>query len=84
MLSRDAALAGRRRALVAPCTTRFRGLPSDVDLDPTTDPVPRACVANLDAVEQVSVALLTERVGALSPTRMRQMCDALSVAVGCI
>ena len=50
VLSRSAAIIGRGRVLVAPCTTTVRGLPSDVTPDPRTDPVPRPCVATLAAV----------------------------------
>ena len=83
VLSRDAAIRGLRRALVAPCTTRVRGLPSEVDLDPRTEPVPCACVASLDSVQSVSLSLLVERLGRLSEERMRRVCGALAVAVGC-
>jgi mRNA interferase MazF len=83
LLSRDAAIAGRRRALVAPCTTTLRGLPSEVELNPGEDPVPRPCVASLDSLESVSVGLLAERLGKLSDARMREMCAALAVAVDC-
>jgi mRNA interferase MazF len=41
VLSRDAAIPRFRRALVAPCTTTVRRLPSEVVLDPGSDPVPR-------------------------------------------
>ena len=41
VLSRDEAVRGRRRAIVAPCTTNVRGLPSEVLLEPGEDPVPR-------------------------------------------
>jgi mRNA interferase MazF len=83
VLSRDAAIVGRRRVLVAPCTTTFRGLPSEVELSPETDPVPRPCVASLDAVESVSIAVLVDRLGRLAPARMRDLCAALAVAVDC-
>lgn len=83
VLSRDAVIGRRRRAIVAPCTTTLRGLPSEVELLPETDPVPRPCVASLDSVESVSTALLVERLGRLSDARMRQLCSALSVAVDC-
>ena len=52
-------------------------------LDPRTDPVPRRCVATLDAVESASLGVLVERLGRLSDTRMREMCAALAVAVDC-
>ena len=58
VLSRDAAIPRLRRALVAPCTTTIRGLPSEVVLDPADDPVPRLSAVNLDSVESVSVAVL--------------------------
>ena len=83
MLSRDAAIPRLRRALVAPCTTTIRGLPSEVVLEPDDDPVPRASAVNLDSVESVAVAVLVERIGRLSDVRMRQICTALEVAVDC-
>lgn len=84
VLSRDAAIAGRQRTLVAPCTTTHRGLPSEVELTPELDPVPLECVASLDSVESVSTALLVERLGRLSDARMSEICAALSVAVDCV
>lgn len=83
VLSRDAAIRGRRLAIVAPCTTTARGLPSEVALFAGDDPVPRNCLVNLDSVEQVPVALLVERVGRLSGQRIREVCGALAAAVDC-
>ena len=83
VLSRDAAIPRLRRALVGPCTTTIRGLPSEVPLDPGDDPVPRRSVVNLDSVESVSLGALVERLGRLSDERMRQVCTALEVAVAC-
>ncbi len=83
VLSRDAAIPRHRRALVAPCTTTIRGLVSEVVLEPGDDPVPRRCVANLDSVESVSLAVLVTRIGRLAESRMREVCRALAVAVDC-
>jgi mRNA interferase MazF len=83
VLSRDAAIPRLRRALIGPCTTSIRGIPSEVPLEPTKDPIPRTSVVNLDSVESVSVGTLVERVGRLSDDRMRQVCDALAIAVAC-
>lgn len=83
VLSRDAAIPRLRRTLVAPCTTTIRGVASEVVLGPGEDPVPRRCVANLDAVESVAIAALVDRIGRLSGARMRKMCHALTVAVDC-
>jgi mRNA interferase MazF len=83
VLSRDVAIPRLRRALVAPCTTTIRGLPSEVALEPGDDPVPRRSVVNLDSVESVSTGLLVERLGRLSDSRMRAICAALEVATDC-
>ncbi len=83
ILSRDVAIPRLGRALVAACTTTIRGLPSEVLLEPRSDPVPRPCAVNLDSVESVSVSVLVDRLGRLSDGRMREVCDALSVAVDC-
>lgn len=83
VLSRDAAIPRLRRALIGPCTTTIRGMPSEVLLEPTEDPIPRSSVVNLDSVESVPIATLVERLGRLSDDRMRQICNALEVAVAC-
>jgi mRNA interferase MazF len=83
VLSRDAAMPRLRRALVAPCTTTIRALPSEVVLEPGDDPVPQRAAVNLDSVESVSLAVLVERLGRLADARMREICAALAVAVDC-
>lgn len=83
VLSRDAAIPRRRRAVVAPCTTTIRGLPSEVVLEPQDDPIPRRSAVSLDSVENVSTGALVERVGRLADLRMREICAALAVAVDC-
>ena len=83
VLSRDAAISRLRRTLIGPCTTTIRGIPSEVLLEPGEDPVPLTSVVNLDSVESVSVGALVERLGRLSDQRMRQVCEALEMAVAC-
>jgi mRNA interferase MazF len=83
VLSRDRAISARRVAIVAPCSTTLRGLPSEIELDPTTDPVPQPCVVALDALESLGVGVFVERIGMLAPQRMRELCAALAVAVDC-
>jgi mRNA interferase MazF len=83
VLSRDAAIPRLRRTLIGPCTTIIRGIPSEVLLEPGEDPVPRTSVVNLDSVESVSLGTLVERLGRLSDARMRQICEALEIAVAC-
>jgi mRNA interferase MazF len=83
VLSRDAAIPRFQRTLIGPCTTTIRGIPSEVLLEPGEDPVPRTSVVNLDSVESVSLGTLVERLGRLSDERMRQICEALEIAVAC-
>lgn len=83
VLSRDAAIPRLRRALIGPCTTTIRGIPSEVVLEPGDDPIPRTSVVNLDSAESVSLATLVERLGRLGDERMLQICEALEIAVGC-
>ena len=83
VLSRNAAIPRLRRALVAPCTTTIRGLPSEVILDPSEDPIPRQSAVNLDSVESVAIAVLVERIGHLAGVRMGEVCAALEIAVDC-
>ena len=83
VLSRDVAIPRLRRALIGPCTTRIRGIPTEVLLEPPDDPIPLVSVVNLDSVESVSVGTLVERLGRLSGDRMREICEALEVAVDC-
>lgn len=83
VLSRDALIPRHRRALIAPCTTTIRNLPSEVLLEPGEDPVPLRSAVNLDSVESVSIAILVERLGRVADHRMRQICGALAIAVDC-
>ncbi len=82
-LSRDAAIPRLGRTMIAPCTTTIRNLASEVLLEPGEDPVPRSSAINFDSVESVSVAVLVDRLGSLSDARMREVCDALAVALDC-
>ncbi len=83
VLSRDAVIPRHRRALIAPCTTTIRHLPSEVLLEPGEDPVPLRSAVNLDSVESVPIAILVERLGRVADHRMRQICAALAIAVDC-
>ena len=74
VLSRDAAIPRLRRALIGPCTTTIRDIPTEVLLEPPDDPIPLVSVVNLDSVESVSVGTLVERLGRLSDDHMREIC----------
>lgn len=69
--------------MVAYATTNERGLSTEVALEPTDDPVRQRCVLQLDSTQSVSLGLFVQRMGRLSDDRMREVCAALAVAVGC-
>ncbi len=83
VLSRDAAIPRLGRALIGPCTTTIRGIPSEVLLEPAEDPIPLPSAINLDSVESVSLGTLVHRLGRLSDGRMEEVCRALGIAVAC-
>lgn len=72
-----------RRAIVARCTTTVRGLPSEVVLEPGSDPIPGRSAVNLDSIESGSVAALVSRLGRPADTQVRAICGVLEVAVDC-
>ncbi len=83
VLTRDQAIRRLRRVLVAYATTNGRGLATEVALEPPDDPVRQPCVLQLDSTQSLVVGLLVQRMGRLSDDRMREVCAALAVAVGC-
>jgi mRNA interferase MazF len=82
VLSRQAAIPVLTNVLVVPATRTIRGIPSEVRLGPE-DGMPADCVLSFDNVATVPKALLTERITALPPERLDELCAALGVATGC-
>ena len=80
LVSRDSAYTVRRSVTLVPLTTRRRGIPVEVPLEPA-DGVPRACVANADNVTTVLATRLIRRVGPLAPAKLRAVEDALRFAL---
>lgn len=83
VLTRDQAIPRLRRIVVAYATTNERGLETEVVLEPTEDPVRQRCVLQLDSTQSLALSLFVDRIGRLSDDRMREVCAALAVAVGC-
>ena len=82
VLTRDAAVPVLKRVTVASVSRRVRGIPTEVVLD-VDDGMPGPCAVSLDNVADVWKVLLVDHVTTLSPARMRAVCAALTVAVGC-
>ena len=82
VLSRDVALACLRTATVAPITSTIRGLESEVPVG-VGDGLKRESVVNLDHIVTVEQAELKRYVGHLDEQRMRDVCGAANIALGC-
>jgi mRNA interferase MazF len=83
VLSRQVALNHLHTALIAPITTTIRGLPSEVRLT-VDDGLKQECVANLDHILSVRQGDLRKYLGHLDDVRMRELCRAAAIALGCI
>ena len=82
VLTRPAAIPVLTAVLVAPATRTIREIPTEVRLG-SGDGMPEECVLAFDSVATVPKALLTQRITALAPQRLPELCRALAVASGC-
>lgn len=82
VLTRERFIVRLRSVLVAPVTTRVRGIPTEVELT-EEDGLPRVCAANFDNVFTLRRELLRERVTVLSSHRLEEVCRSYRFAAGC-
>ena len=83
VLTRDPVADRIGGVVVAVLTRTTRGLVSELELTPTEDGVPTACVVNFDNLHTIERSLLRRRVATLSPARMASACRVLNDALGC-
>jgi mRNA interferase MazF len=81
VVSRDAANAAMQRVLVAPVTSRIRGLPSELALG-EAEGLPFASVASFDNLQPFPKAMLVRRLGSLGP-RGRDICRVAGATLDC-
>lgn len=81
LLSRDEACTVRSLIVVAPVTTRIRGIPSEVPLGPENE-LPKHCVANLEVITMISRASLKERVTTLDSSKLKEVDFAILFSLG--
>jgi mRNA interferase MazF len=81
LLSRNEAYAVRELVIVAPLTTRLRGIPSEVRLD-RRDGLPRRCAANLDTITTIPKRVLSSRIAALDLPKIHAIDRAARFALG--
>jgi len=76
LLGRTPSFSYLRRVLVVEVTTTVRGIPQEVPLG-RREGLPRACVANLDALRTIPREYLDERIGRLPVRRHLEVKHAL-------
>lgn len=82
VLTRQRAIDRLTAVMVAPVTTRLRGLKSEVALH-VAEGLRRDSGASMDNVRTVDKVFLTRRVGRLSPDRWEEVCEAIRAAIDC-
>lgn len=81
LVSRESAYETRQLLLIAPVSTRIRGIPAEVRLA-GAEGLDRASVANCDVVTPISRRMLLRRAGALPPAKVSELDAALKFALG--
>ena len=82
VLSRQEVIGLLHTVMVAPITSTVRGAPSEVVVG-MNEGLKHESAVNLDHVQTVEQARLAGYVGHLGVEKMREVCRALSMAVGC-
>jgi mRNA interferase MazF len=82
VLTRQEVIGLLHTVMVAPITSTIRGAPSEVVVG-LKEGLKHESAVNLDHVQTVEQARLTGYVGHLGRDKMREVCRALSIAVGC-
>jgi len=82
VLSRPEVIGLLHTVMVAPVTSTLRGAPGEVPVG-VPEGLKHESAVNLDHVQTVEKAGLVGYVGSLGHEKMRAVCRALSIAVGC-
>jgi mRNA interferase MazF len=82
VLTRPEVIGLLRTVLVAPITTTVHGAPSEVSVG-VEEGLKGPSAVNLDHVQTVERSHLEHFVGRLGAAKMRLVCRALAIAVGC-
>ena len=82
VLTCDVLAAWLHPVTVAPITCTIGGMPTEVRVG-VVEGLKHECVVNLDHVPTVPRSNLYQWIGRLGPSRMFEVCRALSAAFGC-
>lgn len=80
LLSRDEAYSSRELVTITPITTRVRGVPSEVPLDPK-EGLPRDCAVALDSIGTISKNRLQPHVASLPTEKLHAVAGAMHFAL---
>lgn len=83
VLTRNEVIDVRELVTVVEVTTTIRGLAAEVAIDHAEVGLDRPSVINCDGVHTISQDSLSGPIGEVDDARMRQVCSALSYALGC-
>ena len=83
VLTRSEVIDVRELVTVVEVTTTIRGLASEVDVGPAEVGLRRPSVINCDGVHTIAQTSLSGPVGQVDDTTMRNVCSAVSYALGC-
>jgi len=81
LLSRDEAYAVRSLVIIAPVTTRIRGIAAEVPLT-AEDGMSQACVVNLDVITTIPKDCLRSRHTILNRIKLKEIEAAIHFALG--
>ncbi|MGH2879488.1 MAG: type II toxin-antitoxin system PemK/MazF family toxin [Solirubrobacteraceae bacterium] len=81
VISRDVANEVMQRVLVAPVSTRIRGIPSELRLG-TQEGLPVESIASFDNLRPFPKAMLVRRLGELG-SRVHEICSTADATLDC-
>jgi mRNA interferase MazF len=82
IVTRNEAIPVLRWVVVAPVTRTVRGIPTEIPIG-EDEGLPVECAASFDNLQPIRLSFLTERAGALDPSRRHELCDALRALSDC-
>src|SRR6266851_3707009 len=82
VLSRNDVIGLLNTVMVAPITSTIHGAPSEIIVG-QAEGLKHTSAINLDHVQTVQRAALSQYVGHLAPARNLELCRALTIATGC-
>jgi mRNA interferase MazF len=82
-MTRSEVIDVRDLVTVAEVTTSIRGLAAEVDVDHAEVGLDQPSVINCDGIHTLAQATLTGPIGEVSDDTMRNVCSAVSYALGC-